>query len=183
MWGRSGVSPEPGGAAAGKWRWAVERETREERNLWVKWTQVRVRVRDGLLMRKKLRRSIAVPSGQEKSVGMPFLAEREGKESGDDSKRWGRARGKETSSRAAGGMPSASGAARLRQRKGRRGTGRARDWRRLEPGAERSAARQGGREAATGAERGTERSAFPTDEQGKSEAERESLCLAGAEGR
>lgn len=30
-----GVSPEPGGATAGKWRWAAERETREERNLWV----------------------------------------------------------------------------------------------------------------------------------------------------
>lgn len=45
-----------------------------------KWTRVRVRVRDVLLMGKKLRGSVAVPSGQEeKSVGMPFLAEREGK--------------------------------------------------------------------------------------------------------
>lgn len=64
-----------------------------------KWTQVRVKVRDALLMGKKLRGNIAVPSGQEeKSVRMPSLAEREGKESGEDSKRWGRVGGKETSS-------------------------------------------------------------------------------------
>lgn len=33
--GTAGGSPEPGGATAGKWRWTAERETQEERNLWV----------------------------------------------------------------------------------------------------------------------------------------------------
>lgn len=85
-----------------------------------------------------------------------FLAEREGKESGEESKRWGRAGGQETSSRVAGAMPTARSAARLWQREGRCGVGRARHWGRLVPGEERSFAGQGEREAAMGAEQGTD---------------------------
>lgn len=131
--GTAGGSPEPGGlprvSGGGQPRWRHRR-----REIYgCKWIQVRVRVRDGLLTGKKRRGSIAVPSGrEEKFVGM-FLAEREGKESGEESKRWGRAGGQETSSRGAGAMPTARSAARLWQREGRCGVGRARHWGRLVP--------------------------------------------------
>lgn len=97
---------------------------------------------------------------------MPFAAEREGKESGEDSRGWGGVGGKETSSRAAGAVPTARSAAGGPVRAGPgAGLGAAGAGRGAEPGG----AGQGGQEAATGAQQGTERSPFPTDEEAAGE--------------
>lgn len=204
-WGGSGRgdagagvgSPGPWGAAAGKWRWAAggEREI-----CGCEWMQVRVRY--GLLMPKKGRGNVAGPNGrEEKSAGMQFLAGGGGGGTGEDSKLggdggrtrekrrhlpggragvWERRPGREaphalgSGRAAASGLSPGLGSGWVRgDEPSRAGQGRASEGRRRERSGEGSKApsprkrreRRGG---------GGGRRTKP---------ERETLCLAGAEGR